>query len=657
MQFPQPLLSPEHQSSTTHPPGDATAYLIASLSKMSTPTSIPPQAQQLKPLSLSQFSDLPFTTKQASPGSTQDEQLQFFQGLVDAISARFNLREPLRAVIHNDPGLEESPVRFNPGGSRESKRVPDEEQVARRTAEMGFQNRRNIPQNPMSKPPVSGLGAGFVATKPLSSPSYPSPHRDLDTQVPVVSLDKVLSQASRYLDTSSGSVNQSSLRPQVAKEIAVPAAKPESTSHTWESSDQALWKFPVAEGQPGMANPDGKAGPRLERLQVARLMNLMNGDSGPISALDLISLVPRMMMGEMIETCEQNEDLCCRCRELRLTPQSFFPKGPFSDDIPREWREPLVDFAFTDLTPNTTCPLCALMRQGLSNACRAQGVPAETINCSLAMTHFSVFWDNKDRFESFRFLTVIGKKPGSESREDEVSVDLVPVETKKFPLAFIGRKVAQDQISSGLVKRWLHQCEQLHGRNCTLTVNPGDSTIEDQLADFERQFDDLLPSMYFIDVQENSLTCLPRKPRYLALSYVWGGSKASFTLKHNLQDRLKRGSLLNIEDQLPAVIKDALTLTRDMEERYIWIDSLCIVQDDTVAKDLIIKKMNIVYGLATMTIIAGAGDNADAGLPGVRSGSRGTRQESATVATGLQLIIPHSLAALDRSTWASRAWT
>jgi hypothetical protein len=172
-----------------------------------------------------------------------------------------------------------------------------------------------------------------------------------------------------------------------------------------------------------------------------------------------------------------------------------------------------------------------------------------------------------------------------------------------------------------------------------------------------RRLEDLLKHLNFIDVRENCLTTLYKPERYVALSYVWGTSKSSFTVKANLNERMKPGGLTAVIDQISAVILDAISLTRDIGERYMWIDSLCIVQDDSTSKQEAISKMDIVYENALMTIIAAADGNADDGLPGVRHCSRRMAQASATIGPDLRMIVPHNLKALEHSTWASRAWT
>lgn len=62
---------------------------------------------------------------------------------------------------------------------------------------------------------------------------------------------------------------------------------------------------------------------------------------------------------------------------------------------------------------------------------------------------------------------------------------------------------------------------------------------------------------------------------YLTLSYCWGGSqKEHATTAENIDQRRRNLSSTN----LPKTIKDAIDITRKLGQRYLWVDSLCIIQ-------------------------------------------------------------------------------
>lgn len=161
-------------------------------------------------------------------------------------------------------------------------------------------------------------------------------------------------------------------------------------------------------------------------------------------------------------------------------------------------------------------------------------------------------------------------------------------------------------VSVELLKKWITNCERHHGQDC------------DQLWQLPETSDDR--PIFLIDVFHQ---CLVEKPmtevRYIALSYVRGDTVIPTTTLANLKLRQTRMSL---PTDLPATIQDAIAVVRRLDERFLWVDALCIVQDDLNSKHSDIRRMDAIYSHAVVTLIALSGSNADAGLPGVRPGSR-----------------------------------
>jgi hypothetical protein len=111
--------------------------------------------------------------------------------------------------------------------------------------------------------------------------------------------------------------------------------------------------------------------------------------------------------------------------------------------------------------------------------------------------------------------------------------------------------------------------------------------------------------------------------KYFALSYVWGVVDMSPTLLGNYKSRCQKNGL---PQQFPNTIADAITLVRALDERYLWVDALCIVQDDPEHKERDIAQMDVIYSRAFATVVALHGADADAGLPGMRPGTRSPQQ-------------------------------
>ncbi|KAK7743393.1 hypothetical protein SLS62_010586 [Diatrype stigma] len=86
---------------------------------------------------------------------------------------------------------------------------------------------------------------------------------------------------------------------------------------------------------------------------------------------------------------------------------------------------------------------------------------------------------------------------------------------------------------------------------------------------------------------------------YVALSYCWGGDQPCKLTKA----RLREGGVFQTVD-LPRTILDAIEVARNLRITYIWIDALCIVQDDPESMWSELEKMPAIYSNATVTISA-----------------------------------------------------
>lgn len=95
---------------------------------------------------------------------------------------------------------------------------------------------------------------------------------------------------------------------------------------------------------------------------------------------------------------------------------------------------------------------------------------------------------------------------------------------------------------------------------------------------------------------------------YTALSYVWGKTQQLTTTK-DLYETHKAGLPA---DNFPKTMQDAFIVTRKMGIQYIWIDALCIIQDDTQDWQREAAQMGSIYANAYLTIsAAGAKDNIE----------------------------------------------
>ena len=97
---------------------------------------------------------------------------------------------------------------------------------------------------------------------------------------------------------------------------------------------------------------------------------------------------------------------------------------------------------------------------------------------------------------------------------------------------------------------------------------------------------------------------------WAALSYCWGDQLNITATKATLKAKTEGMALR----ALPATFRDAITVVRRMGLRYIWIDALCILQDDREDWARESGRMKDIYCGSTLTILATNSRNASHGF-------------------------------------------
>ena len=149
--------------------------------------------------------------------------------------------------------------------------------------------------------------------------------------------------------------------------------------------------------------------------------------------------------------------------------------------------------------------------------------------------------------------------------------------------------------------------------------------------------------------------------RYAALSYCWGIQQHYVTELDTLQHRINGIPT----SSLPKTIQDAIHITRQLSIQYLWVDSLCIIQDSDDDKSQEISRMPQIYKNAVVTISADRASDCQDGflnqavhkdrIPGVTSAKIPYRSANGTVGhLRLRQAIPYSR--VDQPIH-QRAWT
>ncbi|KAF2670376.1 HET-domain-containing protein, partial [Microthyrium microscopicum] len=214
---------------------------------------------------------------------------------------------------------------------------------------------------------------------------------------------------------------------------------------------------------------------------------------------------------------------------------------------------------------------------------------------------------------------------------------------------FFGRRVDQKQVNWPLLKSWLPECERFHNGLCDRRGKAAQ---------------DLPKNLRVIDIVEGKIVTAPPRCQYCAMTYVWGPIRREGTLlKQSWLKRDHKGrEYADLPSVLPRTIADSMIVAGALGFRYLWNDSLCIVQgpeDAPQHKNSQIWRMDAIYSSAALTIAAATGSNADSGLPGV-SLPRRIKQISEVV-DGIRFAVPfpnYDIIHDDRSLiWNTRGWT
>lgn len=152
------------------------------------------------------------------------------------------------------------------------------------------------------------------------------------------------------------------------------------------------------------------------------------------------------------------------------------------------------------------------------------------------------------------------------------------------------------------IKSWLDTCI-LHHPGCS--NSPVISKLPTRVLDVGLPGTNPDPSLF--------TPPLGYKDSYIALSYCWGNSDSKFVLSKQKADLPRPRFPFR---SLPKTLQDAVTITRKLGFRFLWIDALCIIQEGDNGADFLRESvtMSQVYGNAALTIAAAGASDVHEGI-------------------------------------------
>lgn len=313
------------------------------------------------------------------------------------------------------------------------------------------------------------------------------------------------------------------------------------------------------------------------------------------------------------------------------------------------FQRPQVVGYLTDIVKKKDCPLCRLISCAFlqrANICEAgpRVLEESQVQVSLQFVDDSVDPTGRLSRNLLRLTTSLNSLPPA---------FLIPLGKDTTESTFLGLEVKSEYISSLKLEYWLRCVYRTKHALIERTINSG-NLIDDKHL---RGFPDFA-NFRLIDIESHCLVRIPNgcNPNYLTLSYVWGSEKCFLATKTNIESLEDDRSLFHPD--LPRTIKDAITITGALHHRYLWVDALCIVQDDDDERAVQIKNMGKIYENSRLTIINASGVDANSGFEGVYPHRRKIQQHIEELKPGLRVTLYQPMdELLKRSVWQTRAWT
>ncbi|ORY60792.1 uncharacterized protein BCR38DRAFT_411908 [Pseudomassariella vexata] len=174
-----------------------------------------------------------------------------------------------------------------------------------------------------------------------------------------------------------------------------------------------------------------------------------------------------------------------------------------------------------------------------------------------------------------------------------------------------------------LLREWLRNCDESHAcipRQTGANARSMPKRLIDVGSSSEKR-------LRLVEMDRNSVE------KYMALSHCWGkltDEEKFCTTEENIE-ALK----ISIDyGKLTRTFRDAVDATRELNVPYLWIDSICVVQDDAKDWEVELGKMENVFSSAYCTLAASSAESSLVGFPSSRTPRTYVAVRSSTRANG-----------------------
>lgn len=155
-------------------------------------------------------------------------------------------------------------------------------------------------------------------------------------------------------------------------------------------------------------------------------------------------------------------------------------------------------------------------------------------------------------------------------------------------------------LTMAVASKWIENCRATHAKCRKRSTKIGH--LPSRLLDVSEALDKFNGIVTLVDSAK--LVGAPKIPvavQYVTLSHRWNPSNNYFTTTSNVDEHQNTGMRITL---LPKTFAEACVTVRVLGLRYIWIDSLCIIQDSKADKATEIPKLADYYQSAELNLSA-----------------------------------------------------
>ncbi|EER38572.1 conserved hypothetical protein [Histoplasma capsulatum H143] len=251
----------------------------------------------------------------------------------------------------------------------------------------------------------------------------------------------------------------------------------------------------------------------------------------------------------------------------------------------------------------TSCYSCNILISGCRGCFSQHGIEESEIIHGILRFYYPTTLDNAVKQEASKdliFLMKGGRRFEVQlfcTEDDDCPIpdswDYIPVSRRTSPRT-------DSDMAIVTIKGWISSCIVTHCTPECFCDSPDNPPLPTRVVD--------------VGLDDDSVKLIEPKgavrAKYICLSHCWGLAQIITTTKSTLADR-KRAIPWR---SLSKTFRDAISLTRALGIKYIWIDSLCIIQDDARDWDVESSNMAAIYTNGHLTIAATMSANGAGGL-------------------------------------------